>query len=141
KYSRAAGEVPQRGVHAKKAAPTAAAPVELGCPCTVGLCVPKAPKLLPAPSSATTTLISPGAALPFFRPMTRCTVWLVAGAELSLAGLPRISTCTASAPVVLGPVQVIALPSRPSTTLLAGATVTHRSIWLVAPPLLGAPVT
>ena len=67
--------------------------------------------------------------------------------EALVAGLPTISTCSESTPVALAPVQVtvlVELLSRLSTTVLPGRfgePVTHTSIWLVAPPLLGAPVT
>src|SRR6516225_6828496 len=101
--------------------------------------------VLPAPSSATTTLMRPGGGLPFFRPMMRLIVWPAGLLELLLAGLPRISTCSGSTPGALAVVQVtvwVELLSRLSTTsgAPAPAPVTHTSIWLLAPPLLGAPV-
>jgi hypothetical protein len=60
---------------------------------------------------------------------------------LAFAGLAMMRICTGSTPTLLGPVQVSAVPSLFSMVKTLVAPVTQISIWLVAPPLLGAPVT
>src|SRR6202158_2051195 len=107
----------------------------------VGLLVAKASIVTAPPSPSSPNLILPGARLPFARPIEILKDSTGVDAVAS-AGLPMTRSCTGSAPVAFGPVQLTAAAAGAKLIQSApGAPITHRSSELVAPPLSGAPVT